>query len=421
MLVEFSVSNFKSIREQQTLKLTPVKAYKEHPNNIFATNGRPDELLRTIAIYGANAAGKSSLLEALNYMERFILRNSKMNEGDETDTTPFKLDNYSYLEPSTFEVIFIDKGIRYQYGFAANKFQIVNEWLFVTPKNSIQTWIDREGEEKEKWIIRSSLAPKFDREAWKRFTRSNSLLLSVAVQNNSESLKPVFNWFKNKIVGISSNGSFHFTASQIQQNTSIKEKVLQYLNAADLSIIDLDVEKKEADRDVLEKFEQESNDIPENIKKAIKIRLEHKFAVGMKHIESQREFLDIKEESDGTRKLFGLAAPLIDILEKGRVVYIDELNNSLHPFIVKMIIDLFNNPESNPNQAQLIFTTHDVSVLKNDIFRRDQVWFVEKNNQLAMQLYPLTDFCPRANESLSKGYLEGKYGAVPFIGKFDWL
>jgi AAA15 family ATPase/GTPase len=141
----------------------------------------------------------------------------------------------------------------------------------------------------------------------------------------------------------------------------------------------------------------------------------------MKHIENQREALDIKEESDGTQKLFGLAAPLIDILEKGRVVYADELNNSLHPFIVKMIIDLFNNPKTNPNKAQLIFTTHDISVLKNDIFRRDQLWFVEKDNQLATQLYPLTDFCPRANESLAKGYLEGKYGAVPFIGELDWL
>lgn len=420
MLVEFSVANFKSIREQQTLRLTPVKAYKEHPSNAFTTSGQPNELLRTVAIYGANAAGKSSLLEALNYMEWFILKNSKMNEGDETDTTPFKLDDCSYLEPSTFEVVFINEGTRYQYGFAVNQVQVVNEWLYVTPKNSIQTWLDREGENKETWIIHRSLAPKSDRDAWKRFTRDNSLLLSVAVQNNAEPLKPVFNWFREKIVGLSNDDYFGYTASEIQ-DSSIKEKVLQYLNAADLSIIDLDVDEKKVNMDDLKQLEKKNGGVPEHLRESVEKGKVSKFTVGVKHIENQREPLRFEEESDGTQKLFGLAAPLIDILEKGRVVYADELNNSLHPFIVKMIIDLFNNPKTNPNQAQLIFTTHDISVLKNDIFRRDQVWFVEKDNQLATQLYPLTDFCPRANESLTKGYLEGKYGAVPFIGEFDWL
>jgi hypothetical protein len=418
MLVEFSVANFKSIREQQTLRLTPVKAYKEHPDNVFTTGEQPIELLHSLVIYGANAAGKSSLLEALYYMEQFILGNSKMNEGDKTDAIPFKLDDCSYLEPSTFEIVFINEGIRYQYGFAVNQEQVLNEWLYVTPKKSVLTWIERDGEDKEQWGIHRSLANKSDREAWKRFTRKNSLLLSVAVQNNAEALKPIFNWFREKVVKIS-DGSFGFTADKIQDN-QLKEKVIRYLNTADLSIIDLYVEEKKVSIEDFNKFGQLIGEIPDEIRDDIEKGKLRQFKVGFKHIENQHEPLSFKEESDGTQKLFSLAMPLIDILEKGRLVYIDELNNSLHPFIVKMIIDLFNNPETNPHHAQLIFTTHDTSVLRKDIFRRDQVWFVEKNHELATQLYPLSDFCPRSNESFSKGYLEGKYGAVPFIGEFNW-
>lgn len=418
MLVEFSVSNFKSIREQQTLRLTPVKAYKEHPDNLFSTGGQPSELLRTVAIYGANAAGKTSLLDAMNFMEQFILNNSKMNEGEETDTIPFKLDNTSYLEPSTFEVVFIDKGARYQYGFAVNQKAVLNEWLYVTPKNSVQTWIERDGEDKEQWIVHRNLAKKADREAWKRRTRNNSLLLSVAVQDNSETLKPVFNWLRNKIVFLS-EGYIGYTANKIQ-DSELKKKVLCYLTNADLSIIDLDVEEKKLDLDDLKKFEQENGSIPDRLRVAFEKGNLSKFKVNLTHVKDQRAPLNLTEESEGTQKLFGWAFPIIDILENGRIVYIDELNNSLHPFIVKMIIGLFNNPETNPNNAQLIFTTHDISVLKNDIFRRDQVWFVEKDSELATQLYPLSDFCPRFNESLAKGYLEGKYGAVPFIGEFNW-
>ena len=164
-------------------------------------------------------------------MEEFILGNSKMNEGDKTDTIPFKLDNTSFLEPSTFEIIFIEKGTRYQYGFAVNQVQVVNEWLYVTPQKSVQTWLEREGEEKGKWTIHRSLAKKSDSEAWKRLTRNNSLLLSVAVQLNAETLKPVFNWFRKKIVSLS-EGHFGYTADKIQDSL-LKEKVLRYLNAAD--------------------------------------------------------------------------------------------------------------------------------------------------------------------------------------------
>lgn len=415
MLVEFSVANFKSIREQQTLRLTPVNAYKEHPENLFSTEGQPSELLRTVAIYGANAAGKTSLLDALSYMRHFILANSKMNEGEETDTIPFKLDNSSYLEPSTFEIIFIREGTRYQYGFSLNHTEVLNEWLYVAPKNSMKTWIDRDGDDKEKWTVHSSLAKKSDRELWKRFTRNNSLLLSVAVQNNAELLKPVFNWFRTKIAPLS-EGHTGYTANKIRDNL-LKEKVLRYLNAADLSIIDLSVEEQQVSVDDLKKIDPE---IPDSLKKAFEKGELTKFKVDLIHIQDQRVPLSLNEESDGTQKLFSIAMPLIDVFERGMVVYIDELNSDLHPFIVKMVIDLFNNPETNPNNAQLIFTTHDVSVLNKDIFRRDQVWFVEKDSELATQLYPLSDFCPRSNESLAKGYLEGKYGAVPFVGEFNW-
>jgi len=419
MLVEFSVANFKSIREQQTLKLTPVKAYKEHSDNVFATGRASESLLHTLAIYGANAAGKSSLLEALNFMESFVLRNSKMNEGEKTEVNPFKLDDYSYLEPSSFEIVFIDEGIRYQYGFSLTQDTIVSEWLYVTPSKSVQTWFERDGEDENEWYINRNLASKSDRDTWKRMTRSNTLLLSLAVQLNAEKLKPIFNWFRKKITPLE-NGNPALTA-ELTRDSSLKTKVLSYLNAADLSIMDLNIDEKKLSIDDLSEIEKKlGSDAPSEFKEALEKGDIRHLKVSVTHVDNQRVLLGMDEESEGTQKLFALAMPLIDILEKGQVVYIDELNNSLHPFIVRMIVDLFNNPETNPNHAQLIFTTHAASVLDNKVFRRDQIWFVEKDNELVTQLYPLSDFCPRTNEALAKGYLEGKYGAVPFIGDFNW-
>jgi len=419
MLVEFSVANFKSIREQQTLKLTSVKAYKEHSDNVFSTGRTAENLLHTLAIYGANAGGKSSLLEALNFMESFILRNSKMNEGETIEVNPFKLDNHSYTEPSSFEIIFIDEGIRYQYGFSLTQDIIVSEWLYASPSKSVQTWFERDGNDKNEWYLNRNLASKSDRDTWKRMTRSNALLLSVAVQLNAEKLKPIFNWFRKKLV-LLENGSIGFTAEHVKKS-NLKSKIIQYLNAADLSIIDLDVDEKKLNVEDLQELEKQfGGTAPSEFKDAVEKGDISKFKVDVIHIENQRVPLNIDEESEGTQKLFALAMPLIDILEKGKVIYIDELNNSLHPFIVRMIIELFNNPETNPNHAQLIFTTHAASILDNNVFRRDQIWFVEKDNELATQLYPLSDFCPRINEALAKGYLEGKYGAVPFIGEFNW-
>ena len=231
MLVEFSVANFKSIREQQTLKLTPIKAYKEHSDNVFSTSRASEDLLPTIAIYGANAAGKSSLINALNFMKTFIVDNSKMNEGDSTGVTPFKLDDISYLKPSSFEIIFIDKGVRYQYGFSLLQNEVISEWLYVSPSKAVQKWFERDGENKDDWYLNRNLAPKSDRDTWKRMTRSNALLLSVAVQLNAEKLQPVFNWFRGQI-GVLILGFLASTAEQVQ-NGSLKSKVIQYLNKAD--------------------------------------------------------------------------------------------------------------------------------------------------------------------------------------------
>ncbi|MCK5189480.1 MAG: ATP-binding protein, partial [Methylococcales bacterium] len=356
MLVEFSVANFKSIREQQTLKLTPVKAYKEHSDNVFSTGRTSENLLHTVAIYGANAAGKSSLLEALSYMETFVLHNSKMNDGEKTRVAPFKLGSSSYLEPSSFEIIFIDEGVRYQYGFSLTNNSIISEWLYVSPSKSAQIWFERDGENKDEWYLNRNLASKSDRDTWRRMTRSNALLLSVAVQLNSEKLQPVFNWFREKIVFLD-EGHFGFTAESILDG-KYKSKVLSYLNAADLTIIDLDVNVQKVSIDELQVLEKKLGSVPIELKEAVAKGEISNFEVGVMHTASQREPLNMDEESEGTQKLFTLVMPLINILERGTVVYIDELNNSLHPYIVRMIVDLFNNPETNPNHAQLIFTTH---------------------------------------------------------------
>lgn len=421
MLVEFSVKNYRSFRDLQVLSLAKAKGKELDDSNAFdpmAPSSVP--LLRSSAIYGPNAAGKSNLIKALMAMEDIVLTSaSDSQKGDDLPVTPYLFDKESQNSPTEFEIIFISEGVRYQYGFSATQKRIFEEWLIAFPKSRPQRWFSRvfnEKTEKTEYEMGSSFSGK--KSLWQSATRENALFLSTAIQLNSEQLAPVYEWFRNtlRMTNIGGWGP-GFTASLCEKKEH-KDEVLSFLRAADFDIHDVNVEKEKFNPDFL------SDAIPQEAKEKIINELKDKEILDIKTIhktlDDELVSLDFEDESDGTRKFFSFAGPWIDSLKNGYVLIIDELHDSLHPKMVEHLVRLFNNRETNPKNAQLVFTTHETSILNQDVFRRDQIWFCSKDKKHGTELYPLTDFSPRVNrENLEASYLSGRYGALPYVRKIS--
>lgn len=416
MLISFSVENFKSFKEKQILDLTTTSA-KEHPENVFYTDKKIG-IAKSAVIFGANASGKSNLLEALYHMRKIIVEG--VSASNSIPTIPFKLDK-SYLEkPTTFEVeLFIDDKI-YTYGFITTKDRIMEEWLFAMPHNRQQTWFTRKWDEQTKeysWKIGSFLSGQ--KKIWIESTRNNALFLSTAVNLNSKDLEPIFNWFAKKLHHIDPDGiNPGFTFKQCEEETELKNEIINFMKVADFNISNIEIKKKKVDINLdlpfipLELREKIIKDSPNAIR--ISSTLYHQNSHG-----ELIEF-DFNEESAGTQKFLAYAGPVLDVLEKGYTLVVDELNCNLHPKLVEFLIKLFNNPKKNKNNAQLIFSTHETSVLSQEIFRRDQIWFCKRDIDQSTQLYSLSDFGVKKDKTnIELGYLAGKYEAIPFISDWD--
>lgn len=416
MLIEMNVTNFRSIRDLQSFSLVKGTGDELLTTNTFAASAvNGVDLLRSAAIYGPNASGKSNLLLALQTMKHAVLESAAtLQRGDKLPVTPFLLNPDTRDMPSEFEVTFMAAGVRYQYGFAATAERVHEEWLLAYPKGRSQRWFGRvwnAAENRYDWELGSNLTG--EKQLWQRSTRENALFLSTAVQLNSEQLQPVFDWFKETL-RLANVGGWGPTFSASLCEKSEKTQIMDFLRAADLNIDDILVESRPFDLTVL------PNDMPEPVRNAIASDMKNKKILDIKtvHMDSEGNpvIFDFEDESDGTQKLFAFAGPWIDSLENGRVLFIDELHDNLHPRLVQFLVQLFHNKESNPNNAQLVFTTHETSILNQDVFRRDQIWFCEKDDSNSTTLYPLTDFSPRkGRENLELAYLSGRYGALPFI------
>lgn len=417
MLIQFNVKNYRSIRDRQSLSLVMAKGDELKATNTFdAKAPATGKLLRSAVIYGANAAGKSNLLGAMKTMKLIVVDSaSKGQQGEELPVTPFRLNSETEGSPSEFEVIFVAKGVRYQYGFSASKTRIHEEWLIAFPNGRPQRWFTRtwiDSGEQYEWEMGSALVGQ--KQLWQDSTRDNALFLSTAVQLNSKQLQPVFDWFSSilRMTGFQSIGST-FTAS-LCKDADQRSKVLEFLRAADLDIQDVKVTSERMTEKHL------PADLPESVKKKILEDFKGKEFYDIKTLHrtsngNEVEF-DFDEESDGTQKLFDLAGPWLDVLNNGYVLFVDELHDNLHPKLVRFLIDLFQSDAANLNNAQLVFTTHETSILNQDIFRRDQIWFCEKDSDQATRIYPLTDFSPRkGRENLEAAYLAGRYGALPYV------
>ena len=421
MLIEFSTKNFRSYRERQTLSMVRGKLKDDDKQKTYSFSF-PDKadmfLLRSAAIYGANASGKSNLIRALSTMQQVVVQSAGWQRGKELPMEPYLLSTQAAQEPCEFEVYFYVSGVRFQYGFFATSERVMEEWLYAYPNGRPQSWIERawdEGSQSYQWGRMEAL--KGQKKLWKDSTRDNALLLSTAVQLNCEQLQPVFDWFENtlKIVGI---GGFSpgFSAS-LCEKAAQKKDIVQFLKSADLNITDIKVKPTKISINDL------PEDMPDDMKQSLLQKLETEKFVDIQIIHAGENgssvALPLESESDGTQKLFTYAGPWLDVLNEGSVLLIDELHDNLHPLIVRMLVGMFHNNQTNPKNAQLMFTTHETSILNQEVFRRDQIWFAIQEGAQGTHLSPLSDFKVRkGTEDIQRYYLEGRYGAVPYLPHF---
>ncbi|MEA1920944.1 MAG: ATP-binding protein [Campylobacterota bacterium] len=422
MLIEFKVKNYRSIKEEQTLSMVKSSAKELEKTNTFITpeKKKPIKLLSSATIYGPNASGKSNLLKAMKTMQKIVLDSeSKIKRGTKLPITPFLLDNETKEEPTEFEIIFISKNIRYQYGFMLNNEIILEEWLYAFPEGVSQTWFEREynqNKEKTDWYFGSKLAG--NKKIWAESTRENALFLSTAIQLNSEQLRPIYDWFNEDVHVLESTARLdpNFTYELYGQE-QYKKLINKFLNVADLDIEELKITEEDFDSAIL----------PEDIPDALKSKLTEDFkneklldvASVHKNIQGENVYFDFDEESDGTRKFLAFLGPWIDTLENGYVLVVDELHDNFHPLMVRFLIELFHSEETNKKNAQLIFTSHETSVMTQEIFRRDQIWFCEKKNK-ATELFSLVEFKPRKGVTdIEKSYFSGRYGALPYFKNIE--
>lgn len=414
MLIEFRVKNFRSLREEQVLSLVASKDKTLlHTHTLETGISAAPFLLRSVVIYGANAGGKSNLIKALQYMRGVVAESATtLQPGQTFSVQPFRLDAVSASQPTEFEITFLLDGVRYQYGFSLTSQRIISEHLLVYKAFKPQRWFERSYDPatgKDHYEFGAGL--KGQKNVWESATRSNSLFLSMAVQLNSEQLRPVFDWFVNRLVIFNENTQLapQFTLQMLRQSAG-KQAICDFLSAADISIADIDVVTRSVPGQAVHfdlvagNTEVRAEDIEEN-----ELRFHHVTEQG-------KAVFGLADESSGTRNLLLLTGPVLDILNKGLTLVVDELDTSLHTLLVRRLVQLFHRPDINRLGAQLIFTTHDTSLLDApDLLRRDQVWFVEKDRHQASTLYGLSEFSPRKSEALERGYLSGRYGGLPFL------
>jgi predicted ATPase len=413
MLLEFRVRNYRSIRDEQALNLTASGDKELAATHLAATGLKAaPHALRSAVVYGPNASGKSSLLRALDYMRAVVAESATVIQPGQTyNVQPFKLDPATAHRPTEFEITFLLSGVRHQYAFAMTPQRIVSESLLVYRSSKPTQLFSRQHDGGDGDDYEFSAYLTGPRKLWQESTRPNALFLSMAAQLNSEQLSPVFNWIVRNITFLPAGATVSpdFTTALLATEQG-RASIRDFLSAADISIADVQA-------------------VPRKGMQAQWVMS----ASGLQASQEEREFLmpvfehstpkgsarfELHDESEGTQRLYGLIAPVLDCLRNGHVLVVDELDSSLHTLLVRRLITLFQTPALNPNGAQLIFSTHDTSLLDYTLFRRDQIWFTEKDADQATRLYPLTDFSPRKQEAWERGYLTGRYGAVPFFS--DW-
>jgi AAA15 family ATPase/GTPase len=420
MLLRFSAQNFRSLRDEQELSLIAGNL-SDQPELIRHPPGIPDGVLPSAVIYGANASGKSNVLLALRFMEHAVTESQRSWKPEtRIGIEPFLLGPEN-ARSMTFRIDVLIDGVRYEYGFELDSEQILREWLNAYPSGRKQTWLVRDVAARPVFRFGKHLAG--ENRTIENLTRKNSLFLSAAAQNNHEQLLRIYSWFSQKLWFINATGrvgSLVTRTAELCSDSKLRERITTLMASADLGIVGIDItEEPITDQmkiimDALVKVFPDGAPKPEEITAGIpKLLLRHQSA-GTTPVSFEND-----AESRGTLAWLGLLGHILQALEKGRTLCVDELDSSLHPVLAAQLVKFFNSPETNPNGAQLVFNTHDTNLLDLNLFRRDQIWFTEKDKEGATHLYPLSDFHPRLQENLERGYLQGRYGAIPFLGALN--
>jgi len=418
MLIEFKIGNFLSYDKPVSFSMV-ASARTEHEDDNTIILDEKVRLLKSAIIYGANASGKSNLFKAMNFMRHFVLNSSKETQATEKiKVKGFRLSAVAPNKPSFFEIIFVNDNVRYKYGFETNSERVEKEWLFFAPKGKEALLFKRSNDTFElgaQFKEGKELADK---------TRKNALFLSVVAQFNGSIAANILSWFKNfKIISGLDDNYRKFTVDKIK-DPNFKPGILKFLQIADLGIEDIDVERTKVNVGGMGivKFPPEIQAMLNKAKSIVseKVTTIHKkYGIDKKTYTLEQFGLD-SEESNGTRQLFALAGPILHVLKTGKVLVIDEFDARLHPLLIKFLIKLFNS-KNNRNNAQLICASHNTSALNITLFRRDQIWFAEKNQYGATDIYSLVDFKVRKDASFEKDYILGKYGAIPFVRGMEGL
>lgn len=418
MLLEFKVSNFRSIREEQILSFVGTADSDELPGNFVQPRlpGMGDsKVLKAIALYGANASGKSNILAALQFFADFAANSFTGRQPEApTGTQPFGLEPEWAERPTTFEVSAIIDGVRTTYGLALTVERVTEEYLVVFPTAEPETRFEREWKDdrgETEWSF-----PSVDfaiSDELKRSARENCTLVSAGAQFNHPQLTAIRRWWAKglRVLAVSRGNRLVEETARfwIEGSPEVRKLMLLFTQQADLGITNLSIEKAP------EPEFPEASPQTALTRIAGRLRLAGKYEISLSHRGRDGEVpLPFAAESTGTQRFFGLIGPMVQTYSSSSVLCIDEIEASLHPLLVRAILKIFQD-DKGVQHPQLLVTTHNPLLLDRTLLRPDQIWFTEKDKTGATTLYPLTDYQQRPNEPLVIGYLAGRYGGVPFI------
>jgi AAA15 family ATPase/GTPase len=419
MLLEFQVENDGAFASSSEISLVASKLKDADQGAVREIgDAAKTKVLTSALILGKNGSGKSTLINCMTFVSGFVKDSARDSEIDsEIGYDPNILLTDYANKPTTYRVLFSVDSAIYEFEFSNNKDRVLTEFLSIADRSTrFRKLYSREWSEKyECYDYSYGDALAGPRLVWQQSTRDNALYLSTAALLKSDSLTVPYGWLSNFVRTTSIGpGLNDYTAKRCMNDDSFKKKVVCFLQAMDINVTDIEIEEEDLDQKFLEQtFTAEFiNKIFLKDGKTTEKKLTVRFV--KRTDDGKSKSLRLNQESTGTQALFSLAGPLFDTLEKGYCLIIDEINTSLHPVITHFLVSLFSKDYINARKAQLIFTSHDVSVLREGILRRDQVWLIE-NNGISASLIPLSDYSPRKGEALEKGYLAGRYGGIPAL------
>ncbi|MGM9699782.1 MAG: ATP/GTP-binding protein [Prevotella sp.] len=397
MILEFCLNNYLSIKDEMKISFlaTSLKENLPEQNDSVPLTDTGFTLLRSAVVYGANASGKSNVLKALAFFKCFITEsfiNSQAGEG--IDVEPFRLNSSSVQEPTMMEATFTDGSFIYRYGFEITSKTVIAEWLYQRAckrrAKEVEIFYRENGAtsvHQQSDLIRELVA--------KKMIRDNALILSTAAQFNDPKAVAILRWIGDtQVIFCSEDEKLWQQAIRHLDDERVRERITAFARYADLGIEEI----SKVDNRIVSRHRQYDDEGREVNNVAFSFR---------------------GNESEGTVKYFSLSFPIIDALDNGKRVIIDELDSKLHPLLVRKIVTMFNSPETNRKGAQLLFTAHDTFLLGAGLFRRDQIWFTQKDSFGATEAYSLAEYKVRSSSPFERDYLQGRYGATPILGDIE--